>query len=192
MYALICESSKDAAVIDPSFCSPIEFRALVDHLEHHKANLKHVFLTHGHPDHVVGVAQTMKTWPEASLHLHPLEEYNYFQSPEIGLEFGIPFSDEALPRPTMDLNDGDILRVGNSIELTVFHTPGHAPGHVAFVDRRCVNDHEDFSFRKDNNSGNDGDSETAGNVLLSGDLLFQGSVGRTDFQNSNADDLYAR
>ena len=183
VYALVCESTKDAAVVDPSFCSPFEFQALVDHLESQKANLKHVLLTHGHPDHVVGVAETMKAWPEASLHLHPLEEENYKQAREIGYDFGIRFSDEKLQPPTDELYDGDIIRVGNNIELTVIHTPGHAPGHVAFVDRRCAN-HKD--------SGNKGDNQTNGNVLISGDLLFHGSVGRTDFPNSSVDDLYAR
>jgi hydroxyacylglutathione hydrolase len=185
MYVLICESTKDAAVVDPSFYSPFEFQALVDHLELQKANLKHVLLTHGHPDHVVGVAETMKAWPEASLHLHPLEEENYLEAREIGFDFGIRFSDEALPPPTHDLKDGDILSIGNSIELSVIHTPGHAPGHVAFVDRRRVNN-------SCNASGNIGDNQTTGNVLISGDLLFYGSVGRTDFQNSSMDDLYAR
>ena len=190
MYALICESTKDAIVVDPSFSSPFEFQALVRYLEDQKANLKHVLLTHGHPDHVVGVAETMKAWPEASLHLHPLEEENYLQAREIGYDFGIRFSEESLPPPTDELKDGDILRVGDNLELNVIHTPGHAPGHVAFVDRRCVN-HNDFSSLG-NTSKNNGDSQTNGNVLISGDLLFHGSVGRTDFPNSSVEDLYAR
>lgn len=195
MYVLICESTKDAAVVDPSFYSPFEFQALVDHLEHQKANLKHVLLTHGHPDHVVGVAETMRAWSKASLHLHPLEEENYSQAREIGFDFGIRFSDEALPPPTHELNDGDILSIGKSIELSVVHTPGHAPGHVAFVDRRCANNHKDFSSYGENSgneSDNIGNSQSTGNVLISGDLLFHGSVGRTDFPNSSMDDLYAR
>ena len=190
MYALICESTKDAAVVDPSFCSPFEFEALKNHLKDHNVNLKHVLLTHGHPDHVVGVAETMKAWPNASLHLHPLEEENYQQARDIGFQFGIHLSDEALPTPTHDINDLDVLHIGNKIELSVIHTPGHSPGHVAFVDRRSVN-HQDFSSRGDN-MDNKVDDQTSGNVLISGDLLFHGSVGRTDFPNSSLDDLYAR
>lgn len=185
MYALICESTKDAAVVDPSFCSPFEFQALVDYLENQKAVLKHVLLTHGHPDHVIGVAETMKAWPEASLHLHPLEEENYLEAREIGHNFGIRFPDDDLPPPTDELKDGDIIKVGNNIELSVIHTPGHAPGHVAFVDSRCVS-HTDFVSWRD-----DSDNQKTGNVVISGDLLFHGSVGRTDFPNSSVDDLYA-
>ena len=187
MYALVCESTKDAAVVDPSFYTPSEFQALADHLERQDATLKHVLLTHGHPDHVVGVAETMKAWPDASLHLHPLEDENYRHSREMGFEFGMRFPDGPLPTPTHDLRDGDVLKIGDSIELSVVHTPGHAPGHVGFVDRRCVNQDSNNGDDDENNKNNN-----AGNVLISGDLLFHGSVGRTDFCNSSMDDLYAR
>ena len=188
-YALICESTQEAAVVDPSFGSPSEFQSLVDHLESQQANLKHILLTHGHPDHVLGVAETVKAWPDASLHLHPLEAENYEQAKELGTEFGIRFPDEPLPSPTHELKDGDVIRVGKNVELTVIHTPGHAPGHVVFADRRGLN-HTDFASLGDNASDMS-DSKRNGNVLLSGDLLFHGSVGRTDFFNSSVDDLYA-
>lgn len=187
MYAVVCESTKDAAVVDPSFCSPFEFQSLMEYLESQKANLKHILLTHGHPDHVVGVAETIKAYPQASLHLHPLEEENYEQAREIGPDFGIRFSDEPLPSPTHELKDGDVIKIGDAVEFSVIHTPGHAPGHVVFADRRSLN-HKDFSGFSDNS----GDNKRNGNVLLSGDLLFHGSVGRTDFPNSSVDDLYAR
>jgi glyoxylase-like metal-dependent hydrolase (beta-lactamase superfamily II) len=58
------------------------------------------------------------------------------------------------PEPTVDLAHGQILRLGN-IEFEVQHTPGHTPGHVVFY---CAKEA----------------------VLFSGDLIFQGSVGRTD------------
>lgn len=183
MYTLVCETTKEAAIVDPSFVKPSEFQALIDNLERQDATLKYVLLTHGHPDHVVGVVETMNTWPEASLHLHPMEEENYRRSREMGFEFGLRLPDTPLPVPTHDLRDGDAISIGDSIELSVVHTPGHAPGHVSFVDRRCRD--ED---RKDDSNTN----HKPGSVLISGDLLFQGSVGRTDFHNSSIDDLYAR
>jgi len=188
MYALVCSTSKEAAVVDPSFESPSEFEALVDHLEREDATLKHVLLTHGHADHVLGVVETMNTWPQASLRLHPLEDENYRRSREMGLDFGIRLPNKPLPTPTHALRDGEVLTVGDSIELTVVHTPGHAPGHVAFVDRRSVQSlrNEDIIDDNDDNKNNEG------SVLVSGDLLFHGSVGRTDFPNSSIDDLYAR
>jgi len=187
VYALVCESTKDAAVVDPSFHNPSEFQAFVEYLEQQNANLKHVFLTHGHPDHVVGVVETMKEWPEASLHLHPLEEENYANARDMGFDFGIQFPHETLPPPTHELGDGDVLEVGNSIKLSVVHTPGHSPGHVALVDRRG---HREFSEDGDS-TGKMDDLGNNGNVLISGDLLFHGSVGRTDFHNSSMNDLSA-
>ena len=136
-YAVVCESIKDAAVIDPSFSTPHEFQALAKFLEDREANLKHVLLTHGHPDHVFGIFELMKAWLQASLFLHPLEEPNYNKARQVGLDFGLRFpgdDDEALPTPTNTLTDGDLLTIGKSIKLSVVHAPGHAPGHVAFVD----------------------------------------------------------
>jgi hydroxyacylglutathione hydrolase len=169
MYSFVCETTGDAVVIDPSTHDISEFEGLQAHLD--GKNVKHILLTHGHADHVTGVSDAMKAWPNASLHLHPLEEENYQLAREQGRYFGIRVP-ESLPKPTDALNDGDILKVGESIQLRVVHTPGHAPGHVAFVDDRPT-------------------TENDGAVVIGGDLLFRGSVGRTDFFNSSVDDLFA-
>lgn len=168
VFALICENTKDAVVIDPSPTTPSEFEALQEHLD--GANVKHILLTHGHSDHVAGVANATRTWPHASLSIHPLDMGNYSVAQEMGFQFGLDIPE--LPQPTHELKDRDVIRVGDSIELEVLHTPGHAPGHVAFIDRR---------------PGADND----GSVIINGDLLFRGSVGRTDFPNGNIDDLFA-
>jgi glyoxylase-like metal-dependent hydrolase (beta-lactamase superfamily II) len=62
------------------------------------------------------------------------------------------------------------------------HTPGHAPGHVTFVDPRPVPNNHDDNTDNDNNQGN---------VIISGDLLFRGAVGRTDIYNASVEDLFA-
>jgi glyoxylase-like metal-dependent hydrolase (beta-lactamase superfamily II) len=155
---------------------------LKQHLQDKKAQLKHILLTHGHPDHVAGVSQTIQQWPSASLHLHPLEEENYSTAQELAMHFGMPLSGD-LPPPTHELADGEILKIGQTIELTVVHTPGHAPGHVAFVDSRPMPSPQQLV---------DGDDENnEGAVLISGDLLFRGSVGRTDLHNASVEDLFA-
>ena len=181
------ETTKEAAVIDPSFVNPTEFKALKDFLEKKNANLKHVLLTHGHPDHVMGVDEMMNTWPEASLHLHPMEDENYRRSREMGFEFGLRLPDTPLPTPTHELQEGGVVRIGDNIELSVVHTPGHSPGHVSFIDRRSFEEPT-----KDGNNNNTNNHNKHVGVMISGDLLFQGSVGRTDFHNSSLDDLYAR
>lgn len=165
MFSLICDVTNDAVVVDPSCQNNFEFKSLESHLK--GKNVKHILLTHGHADHVAGVADAAKKWPNATIHLHPLEEENYELAQEHGVHFGLHVP--KLPSPTNELADGDILRVGKNIELRCLHTPGHAPGHVAFVDDR-----------RDN-----------GSVVIGGDLLFRGSVGRTDFFNSSMNDLNA-
>ena len=175
MYTLICDATKEGAVVDPSFTNRKEFDAFRHYLQdHHGAKLRHILLTHGHPDHVSGVSETLREWPDASLHLHPMEEENYVGAQELAAQLGIamPWNDQ-LPTPTDELQDGDVLKIGESIELNVIHTPGHAPGHVAFVDPRPCPERND------------------GHVLVSGDLLFRGSVGRTDLHNGSVEDLLA-
>ena len=188
-YALVCGSTGEAAVVDPSFSTPCDLGALESFLEAGGATaVTRILLTHGHPDHVEGVSELTKAWPGASLSLHPLEAANYEGAKRMGRDlFGMDFpNDGPLPAPTHALEDGQVLAIGSSIELSVVHTPGHSPGHVAFADRR--------TSRGANQGGSESDKGrgAAGSVLLSGDLLFQGSVGRTDFHNSSLDDLYAR
>ncbi|KAL3919319.1 MAG: hypothetical protein SGILL_003814 [Bacillariaceae sp.] len=175
MFTLICETTKQSAVIDPSFTDPKEFDKFRHHLHENGAHLKHILLTHGHPDHVVGVSDTLKEWPDASLHLHAKEEENYFTAQDLAAQLGMPMPlGHALPDPTHELKDGDTIRIGDSIDLNVVHTPGHAPGHVAFVDASpCP------------------EQQQGGQVLISGDLLFRGSVGRTDLHNGSVEDLLA-
>lgn len=168
-FAFVCDSTKESIIVDPSTHTPSEFEALGKFLE--DTHVKKILLTHGHPDHVSGVRDCLLAWPQATLSLHPLDMENYARAPDVATQFGfkIPYD---LPEPTDALRDTQFVSVGENIELEVVHTPGHAPGHVSFVDQR---------MSTDNN----------GSVIIGGDLLFRGSVGRTDFPNASVDDLYA-
>ena len=83
------------------------------------------------------------------------------QLPEQTVRFG--FSHAKAFAPTRWLEDGDHVQVGN-VDLEVLHCPGHTPGHVVFFDK------ED-------------------RLALVGDVLFAGSIGRTDFPRGNHADL---
>jgi glyoxylase-like metal-dependent hydrolase (beta-lactamase superfamily II) len=74
----------------------------------------HVLVTHAHGDHISGVSAIRSRWPAASFSKLPW-----------------PQRDDRFPAPWQPLQDGDIVRAGDS-ELHVVHTPGHAPDHVAF------------------------------------------------------------
>jgi glyoxylase-like metal-dependent hydrolase (beta-lactamase superfamily II) len=98
----------------------------------------------------VGAIAAVKRVHDVPVYLHPADLPLYERAGWQAAQYGLPFDEP--PAPDRELADGDILRVGDQ-EFTVLHTPGHAPGHCVF-------------------EGN--------GVLLGGDLLFAGSIGRTD------------
>ena len=127
------------------------------------ATLEKVFLTHGHIDHCGQAGEYAKR------HGVPLEgpqEEDRFwiqQLPEQGKRFGFPSLDAF--EPDRWLEDGDTVRFGAQV-LQVIHTPGHTPGHVVFF-------HE------------------PSRLAIVGDVLFQGSIGRTDFPRGDHATLIA-
>jgi hydroxyacylglutathione hydrolase len=110
-----------------------------------------IWLTHAHFDHLGAVAELREAHAVPVL-LHPADAPLYQGTAQQAAWFGMRVrAPGAVP---VDLRDDERLSLGDHV-FSVLHTPGHAPGHVAFYD------------------------EAAG-VLFSGDALFRGSVGRTD------------
>ncbi len=111
-----------------------------------------LWYTHAHFDHFGGAAEIAEALnPLPIVALHPLDHSLW------KIRGGAPLFGMRIdpgPEPTVDLAHSQILRLGN-IEFEVRHTPGHTPGHVVFY---CAKEA----------------------VLFSGDLIFRGSVGRTD------------
>lgn len=126
------------------------------------ARLSRVLQTHAHVDHVAGLAET-KRLLDLPIALHPDDAAVYDHAVASGLMFGMKVD----PPPPYDepLADGQRVNVG-AIELEVLHTPGHAPGHVCFY------------------------AESHG-FLIAGDLLFRGSIGRTDLPGCDLDAMIA-
>ncbi|MEE9927145.1 MBL fold metallo-hydrolase [Microvirgula aerodenitrificans] len=122
-----------------------------------------VLLTHGHLDHVGAAAALATALDVPILGPHRADEYWLTGLPQQAEMFGFPPA-EALT-PDRWLEEGDRIRVGERT-LDVLHCPGHTPGHVVFVDREATR-------------------------AWVGDVLFAGSVGRTDFPGGNQDDLVA-
>lgn len=132
-------------------------------LERHDLTLERILLTHGHLDHVGGTVEMRERYgvPVEG----PQEEDRFWLDglPRQAQMFGFPHTDAFLPDRW--LNDGDTVSVGNAT-LAVIHTPGHTPGHVVFF-------------------------HAPSRLALVGDVLFAGSIGRTDFPKGDYQTLIA-
>lgn len=149
-YILIDETEKKAAVIDPGD----EADRILAELEGLDAQVEYILLTHGHYDHIGGVAQLREALPQAKVYLHKADSR--------GTGFHVvPLADQVADLQYYD--DGDTLTLG-SLTVDVIHTPGHTPGGVTLR----VKD-----------------------VLFTGDTLFAGSMGRSDFPGGNTQQLFA-
>jgi|ETNmetMinimDraft_13_1059891.scaffolds.fasta_scaffold40039_2 glyoxylase-like metal-dependent hydrolase (beta-lactamase superfamily II) len=157
MYVVACPESRRAAIID----SGGELDWAQEVLESYEADVDFLLQTHSHIDHVTELAQAKRRWPSAAVVLHPLDLPIYEGSANWGERLGI--SIEALPEVDRFVEDGEEIQVG-SLNFEVFFTPGHAPGHVCYL-------------------------ETTKRVIFSGDLLFEGSIGRTDFPGCSRKDM---
>ena len=120
-------------------------------LRKRKWSLAAIWLTHAHIDHILGVGAIREAHPGVPIFLHPADRALYDGLPEQGRWMG--FTGLEVPPPAdRALQAGQILEVGD-FSFEVRHVPGHSPGHVAFVGH---------------------------GVVLGGDVLFNGSIGRTD------------
>lgn len=128
-----------------------------------KQNIKieKILLTHGHFDHC-GYAKICSEYYKVLIEgPHKDELFWFHKLPEQGLRFG---NDSiSFFKPDIWLYDNNIIKFGNK-ELIVYHCPGHTPGHIVFFNRKYK-------------------------LAIVGDVIFHGSIGRTDFPKSNYNDL---
>lgn len=145
------DETGDAVIIDPGCYDKAEYKTLNDYIETNTLKPVQIINTHAHIDHVLGIAALKRKY-NIPFSLHKLDEpllkavktyapnygFNQFEEPEI----------------EHFLDDAGKVEFGNS-SLKVIFVPGHAPGHVAFL-----NEEQRF--------------------VIGGDVLFRQSIGRTD------------
>lgn len=122
-----------------------------------------LLLTHGHIDHAGGARALADALGVQIEGPQRAESFWLDQLPQQGQMFG--FAPSPALTPDRWLEEGDTVQIGNEV-LEVLHCPGHTPGHIVFVSR-------------------------AANLCVVGDVLFQGSIGRTDFPMGNHEQLIA-
>lgn len=135
---------------------------LLDEITRRGWDLIGLWLTHGHFDHVADHKVVTDQFPAARVLIHPLDA-GKLQNPRSGL-FQLPF---VIPARDPDelVADGQTLSLGN-LQVQVIHTPGHSPGHVMY-------------------------HIPSEQLLVGGDLIIMGAIGRTDFPDSVHSDLEA-
>ncbi len=130
-------------------------------LQEHDISITKVLLTHSHIDHAGGTAELAAEFGIPIEGPHPGDQYWIDRLAEQARMFG--FLPVAGFTPTRWLNQGDTVMVGDQA-LEVSHCPGHTPGHVVFFDR-------------------------PDKIAFVGDVLFAGSIGRTDLPGGDHDTL---
>ena len=155
------DGSAACGIADPGMASRDGVSQLTGFLKENGLVPEAILLTHGHFDHVWGVAPLLDLY-SISVYMHPSDK-GILQDGASVFKGMQSFKMMQHNFPTRDIADGDVLTVGGT-SWKVLHTPGHSPGSV------CYYAQED-------------------NLLLSGDTLFAGSIGRTDLEGGDYDAL---
>jgi hydroxyacylglutathione hydrolase len=126
---------------------------LLEALKSKGLTLQAIWLTHSHFDHIGAIADLQDALGEIAVYLHPSDKVLFSRAHAAAQLWEMPFRQPQTE--TIDLSDGQILNLAGT-DVQCLFTPGHAPGHIAFY-------------------------IASQGLVLSGDALFKGGIGRTDF-----------
>jgi len=155
------EDRGDCLVVDPG----LEPGKILGYLDEQRLEPAALLITHGHSDHIGGNAALKQRWPECPIVIGH-GDADKLTDPEKNLSgpFGLPMTS---PPADALVGEGDVWEAAG-FELEVHEIPGHSSGHVVYVCRQ-----QEPAF------------------VLGGDVLFAGSIGRTDFPDGSFEALAA-
>lgn len=148
---VISNDHKKGVIVDPGNVAEHETLALQNYIEDHELDIKNILLTHAHIDHVLGLQWCFDRYKVPVL-LHRDDQEILERNPMSARQFGFFF--KPFNGEVQYLAEGEVYELDDDV-LKVMHVPGHSPGSIAYY---CESQ----------------------NFIISGDVLFQGSIGRTD------------
>lgn len=157
---IISNEAKECWIVDPGMYYPEEEQQMLKYLHEKQLTPKGIINTHAHLDHIFGIQMLKETF-NISLGMHELELPVLKRAGDMAAMFG--FRLQQVPVHDYFINEHAPLKLGND-ELMVLLTPGHSPGSISFY------------YPK-------------GGWVIAGDVLFAGSIGRTDLPGSDFDTL---
>ncbi|HAI81410.1 MAG TPA: MBL fold metallo-hydrolase [Chryseobacterium sp.] len=157
---VVYNDHKNAFIIDPGNFSTEETRLLQNFIEENGLKIQNILLTHAHIDHVLGL-QTVYNLYNVPVLLHETEKEILDRNPMDANRFGFFF--KPFEGEIQFLKENEVLKLDED-EFKILHVPGHSPGHIAFHNE-------------------------AQKFVVSGDVLFEGSIGRTDLYKGNHEQL---
>ncbi len=158
---VVWEAPEACVVVDPGCYGDDELRDLESLLRQESLTPAAILLTHGHFDHIFGVKALQDRFGGIPVYMHPADEAVFGYGAQMAANLGLtPAATDFRRTP---VQDGQVLELAG-IRFEVIATPGHTPGGVCYYVREA-------------------------DILFSGDTLFAGSIGRTDFPGGEYDDL---
>jgi hydroxyacylglutathione hydrolase len=158
-YVLRLPDRKDCLIVDPGF----EPEKIIDYLESNDLIPAAILITHGHIDHIAGIGDIKNHWPECLLAIGAADAQKLTDARlNLSAMFGF---DIVCPAADVALQDGESFSAAG-IELRNRAIPGHSSGHVVYI----IKDHDPIT-------------------VLVGDVIFAGSIGRTDFPDGDSHKL---
>lgn len=156
----VVHNGQDAVIFDPGCYARQEEAILFEYIQINELKVHAILFTHAHIDHILGASYCQEKFG-APAYLHPDDHFTWESVKNYAHLYGFENYKE-VDIPSQLLYDQQILQFG-TLTFNVFHTPGHAPGHVVFYNEQ--------------------------GFLINGDVLFNGSFGRVDLPGGNLETL---